>query len=149
MSAYKNLTQGLSKELLLHLSDLDLVEMEFSWKQADWLKLLESSANYFLSWIEADHLPQAFALYHVLGDQAHLLKIATRREKTKQGLATILFENDLNYLISKDIRSLYLEVDVENVPAVKFYEKHSFKVLQIKPKFYSNGHDAYAMLKKL
>lgn len=128
---------------------LDESAMDFPWSQKDWDNLLLALEGYYLSWININYELVAFALYQLSGDQAHLLKIATHKDKRKAGISTTLIENDLKCMISKGFSSIYLEVDTINQPALKLYEKYGFNIIQTKTKFYSNGHDAYAMLKNL
>ena len=49
----------------------------------------------------------------------------------------------------KKIRNITLEVRKNNEKAVNLYQKHGFKTVLTKEKYYSNGDDAYYMIKEL
>ena len=46
-----------------------------------------------------------------------------------------------------NLKTFTLEVNVENTPAIKLYEKFGFKNLGIRKKYYNNTTDAYIMTK--
>jgi ribosomal protein S18 acetylase RimI-like enzyme len=49
----------------------------------------------------------------------------------------------------ENVKNLELEVRIDNITAVKFYEKNGFKIREKVEKFYPNGEDAYIMDKSL
>ena len=76
-------------------------------------------------------------------DNIDLLSIIVEDSYKRTGIATKLVE----YLIGNycyQNKTITLEVDIENIPAVKFYEKMGFKVVNIRKKYYKD-HDAYLM----
>lgn len=60
-------------------------------------------------------------------------------DKTLTILTKICIENGM--------REINLEVKQGNVPAIKLYEKHGFKEVGIRPKYYKDGSDACLMTK--
>jgi ribosomal-protein-alanine N-acetyltransferase len=45
--------------------------------------------------------------------------------------------------------SIYLEVRISNIPAIRLYEKYGFRKARIIKGYYSDGEDAYVMVKRL
>lgn len=124
--------------------NLDQQNMAYAWNADQWRELKSSEYCLFAIGTNAQE-KLGFSLYHLAGDQAHLLKIAVDKSARCQGLASELMRHDSDFLKSNGHRSIYLEVAVTNQSAIGFYLKHGFKVLIIKKKFYSDGADANAM----
>ena len=49
----------------------------------------------------------------------------------------------------KNIKALTLEVNSNNIPAQKLYEKFNFKRVGLRKKYYNNTDDAIIMTKQL
>jgi [ribosomal protein S18]-alanine N-acetyltransferase len=52
-------------------------------------------------------------------------------------------------LLKEGCRSVLLEVAVDNQPAITFYKKHGYSVIETIPRYYMNSVDALVMGKKL
>ena len=83
-------------------------------------------------------------------DDVHITNIVTAKKFRRQNIGSIL----LSYLINlakteKDITSITLEVNSNNLPAQKLYEKFGFNVVGIRKKYYNNTDDAIIYTKDL
>jgi ribosomal-protein-alanine N-acetyltransferase len=78
---------------------------------------------------------------------ARILMLSISEKNRKQGLGSALLNQFLKDMTLQNIKQIYLEVRVDNKKAIKFYQKNGFKVMEIIPKFYQNGEDAYQMKK--
>jgi len=67
----------------------------------------------------------------------------------RQGHATSLLNSAEEVLQNNGIARCELQVDVNNEGAIEFYTKHGFEKIRPLPNYYSNGHDAYLMAKRL
>ena len=79
----------------------------------------------------------------VLDDFVDIVNLIVLESERNQKIATNLFD----YLLSdipKSIKSITLEVNVNNVPAINFYKKFGFEIIHVREKYY-NGIDAYLM----
>jgi len=85
--------------------------------------------------------------YWVLFDQGEINKICIDEKYRKQGLATKLLDRVFEEFQVEGCFSVSLEVRVSNVPAQKLYEKYGFMRVVVKEKYYSDGEDAYYMIK--
>ena len=54
----------------------------------------------------------------------------------------------MNLLKNKNIETVSLEVNTTNKVAIKFYEKHGFKIKSLRKKYYGKN-DGYLMIKEL
>ena len=52
-------------------------------------------------------------------------------------------------LFIENIKKIELEVRTKNNTAIKFYQKHGFKIKGIEKKFYQSGENAYTMIKQI
>lgn len=77
------------------------------------------------------------SLYHFL-DEANLQRIAVIQSERRQGVASELIEFATQYLKSLGIKSFYLEVNENNLIAIKVYEKLGFNNISTRKNYYGN-----------
>ena len=83
-------------------------------------------------------------------DVIHITNIVTKKIFRRNGIGSILLKNLIN--LSKnmeDVTSITLEVNENNIPAKKLYEKFGFKIVGLRKKYYNNTNDAILMTKIL
>ena len=51
----------------------------------------------------------------------------------------------LEEILTQNIKRVELDVKINNNVAIEFYRKHGFAIIDIIPKFYQSGEDAYTM----
>ncbi|MBI2522091.1 MAG: GNAT family N-acetyltransferase [Bdellovibrio sp.] len=127
---------------------LDQFLSPHAWSEQDWQVL---QGNYFLCAASKEEPEDSLfaggllGTHPLRGDVGHLLKIVVHPNLRRRGAATLLLQFYLNHLRSIGARSLYLEVAVSNLDALKFYRKYGLKDLCVKKRFYQNGEDALSM----
>jgi len=77
------------------------------------------------------------SLFHFL-DEANLQKIAVIESERRKGVASELIEFSIEYLKNMKIESFYLEVNENNLIAIKVYEKLGFKNISTRINYYGN-----------
>lgn len=83
-------------------------------------------------------------------DDIHITNIVVRKNLRNQNIGSIILSNLIEIAKkSKDKNSLTLEVNANNIPAKKLYEKFGFKKIGIRKKYYNNTDDAIIMTKEL
>ncbi len=86
-----------------------------------------------------------FAGYLKILDEINILNIVTRIDKRNLHIGSRMLE----YIIysSKIIKadSVTLEVNINNIPAIKLYEKYNFEKVGIRKKYYNGIDDAIIM----
>lgn len=95
---------------------------------------------------EEDNKILGFINYDLIYDRAEISYIFVNSNYRKRGIASKLFDNMLMRI--KDAKNISLEVRISNDPAIKFYEKHGFKKVAKREKYYGN-EDGILMLKEL
>ena len=88
-----------------------------------------------------------FAGILVVLDEATLNNIVVKKSCRCRGIGGELLETLIDLCADLKLKSFTLEVNVENIPAIKLYEKFGFKNLGIRKKYYNNSTDAYIMTK--
>ena len=88
-----------------------------------------------------------FAGISVCLDEATIHNIVVKKTCRGRGIGGELLEALIEFCSDSNIKSLTLEVDTSNIPAIKLYEKFGFKNLGIRKKYYNNSKDAFIMTK--
>lgn len=86
----------------------------------------------------------AFALGRVIADEGELLRIATPPQHRRQGLAGKALAAFLGKMREAGAVRCFLEVRSRNAPAISLYEKHGFKRVGLRRKYYGDD-DAVVM----
>jgi len=85
----------------------------------------------------------------IMFEQATLNQIAVDERYRHRGIGTMMFDDIIKRLALTEATQLTLEVRTGNTVAQHFYMKHGFTILLKKEKYYTNGEDAYYMVKQL
>jgi len=84
--------------------------------------------------------------WHV-ADELHVLNIAVASPHRRQGVATELMADALDYAAAEHIRIVLLEVRRSNRAALRLYRSLSFSAMGVRPGYYGdNGEDAVEMV---
>ena len=108
----------------------------------------EIRANRLASYVVArlDERVVGFAGIWVMVDEAHVTTFAVDPRWRRRGIGERLLLALLDLSIARHAREATLEVRLSNLPARKLYEKHGFRPVGIRPRYYSdNGEDALIM----
>lgn len=82
-------------------------------------------------------------------DSADIISIVVHKDYTQKGIATLLLQEIFAFAKENNIQKIMLEVRSSNLPAQKLYEKHGFKQIAIRKKYYDNTEDALIYEKEL
>ncbi len=110
------------------------------WNEKQFLSEIRASYAYCVI-CENEGKLLGYAIFHLLGPDSELLSIATRSTEQRKGIGTQLLKAGLDKLTNDDDQC-FLEVRDGNTKARNFYEKHGFKLYNIRKKYYSDGEDA-------
>jgi [ribosomal protein S18]-alanine N-acetyltransferase len=108
----------------------------------------EIRTNRLASYVVArlDDAVVGFAGLWVMVDEAHVTTFAVDPRWRRRGVGERMLLALLDLAISRHAREATLEVRLSNLPARKLYEKHGFRPVGIRPRYYSdNGEDALIM----
>ena len=88
-----------------------------------------------------------FAGISICIDEATLNNIVVKKDYRGRGLGGELLESLIDICSDLNLKTLTLEVNTSNEPAIRLYKKFGFKNLGIRKKYYNNSQDAYIMTK--
>lgn len=94
-----------------------------------------------------DDLLIGYINYWIVFDQATINKVCVKEEFRRQGIAQKLFDMSFEEIKKEECMVCTLEVRVSNQKAISFYLKNGFENILRKSAYYSDGEDAFYMVK--
>jgi ribosomal-protein-alanine N-acetyltransferase len=85
-----------------------------------------------------------FILSRIADDEAEILSVAVNLTWRGRGLARSLLNLHLGRLASLRVRAVFLEVDEDNVPARRLYERAGFREVGRRAGYYPQGQGSTA-----
>ena len=83
-------------------------------------------------------------------DDVHITNLVTCKNFRRQNIGSIMLSKLIEMAeYEKNITSITLEVNSNNIAAIKLYEKFGFKKLGLRKKYYNNTEDAIIMTRQL
>lgn len=82
-------------------------------------------------------------------DEAEILSVAVARAWQGRGLARRLLDLHLRRLAGLRLRAVFLEVDEDNIPALRLYARAGFQEVGRRPGYYSGGKSALVLRRDL
>ena len=102
--------------------------------------------NYFILYKNNELI--GFINFDIIYDRCELININVINEEKGNGYGKFLMDYMINYIIKNNIVNITLEVRVDNLIAIKMYEKYGFIKKAIR-KNYSQGVDGILMEKEI
>ena len=90
----------------------------------------------------------SFGGVKIILDEADIMNIVTKKDKRNQGFAKFLLNELITIAEEQNCKTITLEVDENNLPAIKLYKDFEFKEVGKRKNYYKNN-DAMIMKKKL
>ncbi len=91
----------------------------------------------------------AFLNYWIVGDEVHVLNVATHPDHRRRGFAARLLDHVEAVALERGCRFLTLEVRRGNRPALRLYRAHGYRPVGMRPRYYDDGEDAIVMIREL
>jgi ribosomal-protein-alanine N-acetyltransferase len=87
-----------------------------------------------------------FIVSRLVLDEAEILSIAVASTRRGRGLARQLLDINLRRLVGLGARSVFLEVDEGNVPALRLYRRAGFREVGRREAYYPAGRGSAALI---
>lgn len=100
---------------------------------------------YYVAKYEGQNI--AYIGYEKIGDAMNIQKVATMEDFRNCGVASKLVSFVLDKFMSENVDKILLEVNVNNNPAIKLYEKMGFNTISRRDNYYKNGDACFIMIK--
>lgn len=78
-------------------------------------------------------------------DEVNIMNIVVRKDSRKLGIGSSLLKFIINFAKTQNITSITLEVNENNIAAIRLYEKYGFQKVGIRKKYYNNKDNAILM----
>ncbi len=101
------------------------------------------NATYFIAKLDDEIV--GFAGILKICDEANIMNIVTKTNKRHLGVGEKLLKELIFSAKKQKLKSITLEVNVNNYPALHLYEKFNFKRIGLRKKYYNNTDDALIM----
>lgn len=79
-----------------------------------------------------------FAGIKVMLDEADIMNIVTKKDFRNKGIGNLLLENLITLSRNLNLNTITLEVNEENMPAIRLYEKFGFRNLGVRKNYYKD-----------
>lgn len=90
-----------------------------------------------------------FAGIKIVLDNADIMNIAVRTDKRNLGIGSLLLQKLMELASTSSCSTMTLEVNENNIFAIRLYEKYNFKRIALRKKYYNNTDNAVIMQKNL
>lgn len=87
----------------------------------------------------------SFGGVKIILDEADIMNIVTKKDKRNQGFAKFLLNELITIAEEQNCKTITLEVDENNLPAIKLYKDFKFKEVGKRKNYYKNGNTAILM----
>ena len=137
----------MSLEDLISIKDILTTEFDDFWNYEILKSELESNNSYFFVAKNISGEIVGFAGIKIILDEADIMNIVIKKDFRNNGIGSLLLDYLISYSKSINLKTITLEVNEINIPAIKLYEKFDFEKLGIRKKYYNGSRDAYIMTK--
>lgn len=133
----------------MNLEDLDKISNYLNnfddfWTVGIFKEELKNSNCHYIVAIQDEEI-LGFGGISVVLDEANINNIAVRFDKRNCKIGTMLLKNLIDISKNLNCSIITLEVNTQNLPAIKLYENFGFKKLGIRKNYYKGQFDACIM----
>jgi ribosomal-protein-alanine N-acetyltransferase len=107
------------------------------WDQATIEELLGGPGGYAFVALGED--PLGMVMCRAIGGEAEVLTLAVAPWTRRQGVALALMTAAIDRARAADANEMFLEVDVDNIPAIRLYERLGFTRAGLRKAYYDRG----------
>ena len=107
------------------------------------------SAQVYVYFKHGNITASAVILFRKNSKAARLYSIAVDPMHRGEGIAKKLYLKLESYLLKHGFKEFRLEVRIDNHPAISFYQKSGFEIIERLPDYYEDGTEALRMRKHL
>lgn len=128
------------------ISDILYSDFDDFWSTSTFKLELENPNTYYLLAKINDEIVGFGGVCQIL-DEMQINYIVTKKDKRNLGIASQILDNLISFANTKNINSITLEVNENNIIAIKLYEKFGFEKIGFRKKYYNNTDTAILMQK--
>ena len=129
------------------IKDILISDFDDFWNYSILKSELESPNSYYLVARDNSNIVGFAGIKLVIPD-GDIMNIVVKKDFRKKGLGSLLLKNLIDLAKSLGVKTIFLEVDDKNFPAISLYNKFGFKNIS-KRKNYYKENDAIIMNKEI
>ncbi len=133
------------------LAEIHRNTFDTGWSEAEFAKLV-AMPGALVQFIHHEAQPVGFCLYLICDREAEILTLGVLPENRGCSAATFLLEEGFKYLRAQSVNRIFLEVSINNMPALKLYQTTGFAEIGRRPNYYqekTGKADALILQKEL
>lgn len=115
----------------------------FSMLKQELENLQNLNSNYFVA--KCQNKIVGFVGILTIIDEVNIMNIVVRKTHRKLGIGSSLLEFIINFAKTRNVSSITLEVNENNLAAICLYEKYGFQKVGLRKKYYHNIDNAILM----
>lgn len=119
------------------------------WKIKDFKELLEIAFHHIVIDYNIENKIKGFLVYSAIVDEAEILTFCVSPTGQQKGVGGGIMAAFLQEMQTKYIKTVFLEVAEDNLPAIKLYKRYGFTLNGRRLKYYDHKTDALLMAKTL
>ncbi len=97
--------------------------------------------------VEINNDIAGFCISSVEYGRGHIMYLAVKSNYRRRGIGkALLCISLIHFFYELDVSEVFLEVQTENVPAIKLYESLGFRIVRRIPRYYIDGSDCYVTI---
>ena len=118
------------------------------WNAGDFQSYLRGADTPIYVACDAKHKIAGFSMLRISGDESELMTIVVGKKHQKKGLSKALMQAMFDDLLMSPVTKMFLEVDEDNQPARKLYERYGFSKISERRGYYPrpDGKTATALV---
>jgi len=120
------------------LAELHGASFHRGWGESEFESML-SERNTLVHRLRLGRRTIGFAVSRIGADEAEILSIAVDASYRGKGLSRDLLLTHLGHLAGRGVRTIFLEVEENNLPARRLYERAGFAVVGRRERYYHHG----------
>lgn len=127
------------------IKDILLEEFDDFWNENLLKEELENKNSKYIVAIKDDEVVGFAGIKYNFDNFVEIMNIVTKKNQRRNGIGKILIENIKKLAKEYGVEKIFLEVNHQNLPAIKLYENSGFKQVGIRKQYYEGKFDAILM----
>ena len=127
---------------------IDKTSSSYNWTKNMFIDELKNK-NSFFKVLYINDIIVGYIIYHIIIDEAEILNIVIDNKYKRQAFGKYLLEQTINDISKQNIKTIFLEVGENNIPAINLYLQFGFKEYNKRINYYKNKETAILMKKTL
>jgi len=137
--------ENMTLDDLNNIKDILISDFDDFWTFNTLEEELKCTNSFFLVAKNDNNEIVGFAGIKAILDEADIMNIVVKKSFRGHGIGSKLLQNLILFAKKHNLKTVTLEVNETNLPAIKLYNKFNFNKVGIRKKYYNGKNDAIIM----